>query len=255
MLPERASEGGSALSTAHPDEQVQKTSPLPITCGTLTHRWASHMYTSVQKSAASAQEIKVRLLGCSDFEPLHRWGLNLHPPLKSLVSGAPGPRFARCEVSPSHLGLSSFMVSGRSWEERCSSCPTSALSEGEDRVKKQRDFRRGKGTKGKRWRKKDKGRGESIARVRKLRPEGAERRTALVMLKQEAEVDTCHAWGSCIWCSRRYSDPLPREGQLPCVGHHSLLLTTVLVLSQSREIDQRPDKESRQGFTGASAVA
>ena len=72
MLPERASEGGSALSTAHPDEQVQKTSPLPITCGTLTHKWASHMYTSVQKSAASAQEIKVRLLGCSDFEPLHR---------------------------------------------------------------------------------------------------------------------------------------------------------------------------------------
>ena len=47
----------------------------------------------------------------------------------------------------------------------------------------------------------------------------------------------------------------PREGQLPCVGHHSLLLTTVLVLSQSVEIDQRPDKKSRQGFTGASAVA
>ena len=48
---------------------------------------------------------------------------------------------------------------------------------------------------------------------------------------------------------------VPREGQLPCVGHHSLLLTTVLVLSQSVEIDQRPDKKSRQGFTGASAVA
>ena len=81
MLPERASEGGSTLSTANPDEQVQKTSLFPITCGTLTHRWASHMYTGVQKSAASArplwdfssqQEIQVRLLGCSDFEPLHR---------------------------------------------------------------------------------------------------------------------------------------------------------------------------------------
>ena len=80
ILPERASEGGSMLSTAHQDEQGQKTSLLSITCGTLTHSWASHIYTSVQKSAASAhrlwdfslqQEIKVRLLGCSDFELLH----------------------------------------------------------------------------------------------------------------------------------------------------------------------------------------
>ena len=79
ILPERASEGGSMLSTAHQDEQGQKTSLLSITCGTLTHSWASHIYTSVQKSASahhlwdfsSQQEIKVRLLGCSDFELLH----------------------------------------------------------------------------------------------------------------------------------------------------------------------------------------
>ena len=40
-----------------------------------------------------------------------------------------------------------------------------------------------------------------------------------------------------------------------CRAPQHLLLTTVLVLSQSIEIDQRLDKKSRQGFTAASAIA
>ena len=40
-----------------------------------------------------------------------------------------------------------------------------------------------------------------------------------------------------------------------CRAPQRLLLTMVLVLSQSIEIDQRLDKKSRQGFPAASAVA
>ena len=40
-----------------------------------------------------------------------------------------------------------------------------------------------------------------------------------------------------------------------CWAPQSLLLSTVIVLSQSIEINQSPEKKSRQGLIGASAVA
>ena len=45
----------------------------------------------------------------------------------------------------------------------------------------------------------------------------------MVMLKhQEVEVDICHPPGRCVWWSWRHPYPLPRQRQLPCVGHHKV---------------------------------
>ena len=82
VLPERASEGGSTLSTALQGDQAWK----PASCASFlgpqpTDGTSTHASTSIQKSAISAcsqwdiswqQENKgENIVRCSDFQPLH----------------------------------------------------------------------------------------------------------------------------------------------------------------------------------------
>ena len=82
-----------------------------------------------------------------------------------------------------------------------------------------------KRTEGKWWRKKDKGRGGKHCRSEGTEAPGDWKADLanMVMLKhQEVEVDICHPPGRCVWWSWRHPYPLPRQRQLPCVGHHKV---------------------------------
>ena len=52
----------------------------------------------------------------------------------------------------------------------------------------------------------------------------------MVTLKEEVRLVTCHPWRSCVWCSQRHPDPLPRRGQAPCWIPQNMLPARVLDL-------------------------
>lgn len=97
------------------------------------------------------------------------------------------------------------------------------------------------------------GGGESIARVRVLRPPRARKADSpnTGTLKQEFQLAACHPRGNVFqW---------PGGAQIlsttaPCWAPLSLILTRILSLPQSIKIDQRLDKELKQVFIGAPAA-
>ena len=70
----------------------------------------------------------------------------------------------------------------------------------------------------------------------------------VVMLKQEFQAAACHPWGSCVWCSKRCPDPLPRRDQAPCWVPQNMLLTRIVGLLNQRKLVRGQMKNCRQDF-------